>query len=103
LDNQNLRNENTELREQCDRLESAYADIIKEFNKMSNIQEEILRMASHREKQENVEEMTDRELRTFESNILAKITKVKEVKEKRLKQKKVEDSASRYSSERAKI
>jgi hypothetical protein len=62
-----LRNENTELKEECDRLESAYTDIISQFTKMSNIQDEILRMASHRERQENLEELTDRELKNSES------------------------------------
>ena len=103
LQNQMLKNENTELKEECDRLENAYSDIISQFAKMSNIQDEILKMASNRDKQENLEEMTDRELKLHESAIQQKIQKIKEQKEKRQKVKKIEESASKLSSERTKI
>jgi len=47
--------------------------------------------------------MTDRELKTHESSIQLKIQKIKEQKEKRQKHRKVEESASKLSSERTKI
>ena len=42
-------------------------------------------MASQRDKQENLEEMTDREIKNHESAIQVKLNKIKEVKDNRKK------------------
>ena len=67
---------------------------------MSNIQDEILKMASSRDNQDNCEDMTDRELKTYEMSMRAKVRKLNDEKGKRKKEKNVVDSASKYSSER---
>ena len=50
------RQENMELKEECDRLESEYQDIINEFAKMKNIQKEIFEITKSKEKMIKFEE-----------------------------------------------
>lgn len=46
-----MKDENVELKEECDRLEQAYKEIIGEFHKMSAIQNEIIEMTQQKEKE----------------------------------------------------
>ena len=51
------RQENLELKDECDRLESEYQDIINEFAKMKNIQQEIFQITKSKEKMIKFEEL----------------------------------------------
>ena len=69
-ENKTLKAENKDLKEECDRLESSYFEIIAEFSKMSNIQNEILEISNknNRESLEltNLDKMTDREVQKLD-------------------------------------
>ena len=80
-----LINENQELKEECDRLEAAYTDIITQFTKMSNIQDEILQMTTNERPDPynetvNTAALTDRELKRVENGLQQQIFKIKEEK-----------------------
>lgn len=49
-ENKILHEENIELKEECDRLEQAYEEIIEQFTKMNNVQKEIMEMTSMKQK-----------------------------------------------------
>lgn len=53
--------ENQDLRDECERLEQAYKDIISEFQNMSNMQQEIIEMAT-REQEEKMTPVKDTDL-----------------------------------------
>lgn len=101
-ENKTLKAENKDLKEECDRLESSYFEIIAEFSKMSNIQNEILEISNknNRESLEltNLDKMTDREVQKLDQQFKQKLFQLKEEKEKRQRQKKMNDSIGRNSS-----
>ena len=85
-ENKNLKAENMELKEECERLEQSYYEIIDQFSKMSNIQQELIDISNKHNKDQgeliNLEKMTDREIQKIDNQIKNTIFQIKEEKEK---------------------
>jgi len=70
-----LKQENSEIKDECDRLELAYNEILQDFNKVTNIQQEIIDMTQKSNDlgdlldkllQVNIEELSDENINKFE-------------------------------------
>lgn len=63
-DLKHYKEENAELKNECDNLESAYKDILSQFSKMSELQTEIIHIQKKEQTMElsNIDKMTDREI-----------------------------------------
>jgi hypothetical protein len=76
-----------ELKEECERLEQSYYEIIDQFSKMSSIQQELIDISNKHNKDQselvNLEKMTDREIQKTDNQFKNKIFQIKEEKEKR--------------------
>jgi cell division protein FtsB len=86
-ENKTLKADNKDLKEECDRLENSYFEIIAEFSKMSNIQNEILEISNRNNRESleltNLDKMTDREVQKLDQQFKQKLFQLKEEKEKR--------------------
>jgi hypothetical protein len=86
-ENKSIKAENMELKEECERLEQSYYEIIDQFSKMSNIQQELIDISNKHNKDQgelvNLEKMTDREIQKIDNQFKNKIFQIKEEKEKR--------------------
>lgn len=86
-ENKALKADNKDLKEECDRLENSYFEIIAEFSKMSNIQNEILEISNRNNRESleltNLDKMTDREVQKLDQQFKQKLFQLKEEKEKR--------------------
>lgn len=90
-----LREENGELKEEVDRLEGAYEDIMKEFGKMQSLHAEITQMADEAgikevvvrlegiDEDTSLEELNDRELAKIDRRIKNYAARVKEERDRR--------------------
>jgi uncharacterized protein YjaZ len=76
-----------ELKEECERLEQSYHEIIDQFSKMSSMQQELIDISNKHNKDQgelvNLEKMTDREIQKTDNQFKNKIFQIKEEKEKR--------------------
>ena len=98
-DNKLLRSENTDLKQEVQKLENSYSEMIAQFRHMETIQSEILNLQK-REMPDltNIEKMTDRQIQKVDHEFKKKLVLIKEEKEKRRRQKKMCETLSQNSS-----
>lgn len=90
--------ENVELKEECDRLDLAYQEIMAEFSKMQSIQAEIAQITSTHKNEAtafklddaelppNLESLTDRELAAIDRRLKLKLARIRDEKARRRRQ-----------------
>lgn len=97
----NTKSENQELKVECDKLENAYQDIIAQFSKMSQMQQELMRLSNPDNQMvdmANIEKLTDREILRIDQEFKKNLNRIKEEKGKRNRLRKSNENMSMNSS-----
>lgn len=95
------KSENLELKRECDKLETAYQDIIAHFSKMTQMQQELMKLSNPDNQMVDltkIEKMTDREIMRIDNEFRRNLLRIREEKGKRSKMRKSGENLSMNSS-----
>lgn len=64
--------QNVELRDECEKLETAYHEIIEQFTKMNQLQTDLIKITNNSDRShvdvKNIDKLTDREIQRIDND-----------------------------------